>query len=136
MLARVLDSKDYDAAVFGLASGDADPNAEMNVWLSSGATHVWHPAQTQPATAWEAEIDRLMRQQMTTIDYAARKRLYDRVQALVAEHLPIVCLASPNVLVGASVRLGNFRATVLEPLTLWNVDRLFWRAAAPKTSQP
>lgn len=134
MLARVLDSKDYDAAIFGVASPDADPNPEMNVWLSSGATHLWHPAQTQPATAWEAEIDRLMRQQMVTTDYAARKRLYDRVQALVAEHLPILCLASPHVLVGASARLGNFRPAILEPTTLWNVDRLFWRPMPPARS--
>lgn len=133
MLARVLDSKDYDAAIFGIASGDADPNAEVNVWLSSGATHVWRPSQAQPATAWEAEIDRLMRQQMSTTDGAARKRLSDRVQSLLAEHRPIICLATPHVLAAASSRLGNFRPAVMEPVVLWNLDRLFWEAGTKGT---
>jgi ABC-type transport system substrate-binding protein len=64
---------------------------------------------------------------MTTLDVKERKRLYDRVQELVAENLPIVCLVSPNVLVGAQKGLGNFRPTVLDHHALWNVEELFWR---------
>lgn len=124
---RVLTSHDYDACLLALGGGDANPNAEMNVWLSSGGTHLWHPAQKQPATAWEAEIDALMRRQMATLDAGARKRLYDRVQELVAQNVPMIFLVSPNVLVGANKSLGNFRPTVLDPHTLWNVDELFWR---------
>ena len=41
LLDRVLKTHDYDAAVMALASGDVDPNGEMNVWLSSGPTHLW-----------------------------------------------------------------------------------------------
>ena len=69
----------------GLVSGDADPTSEMNVWMSNGDTHLWHPNQTQPATPWEAEMDRLMQQQLVTLDYAKRKQMYDRVQEIVAE---------------------------------------------------
>ncbi|MGB7081869.1 MAG: ABC transporter substrate-binding protein, partial [Candidatus Acidiferrales bacterium] len=36
MVDRLLNSFDYEAAMMGLASGDADPTSEMNVWLSSG----------------------------------------------------------------------------------------------------
>jgi peptide/nickel transport system substrate-binding protein len=127
LLERVLKTHDYDACVLALGSGDANPNAEMNVWLSSGGTHVWHPEQRTPATPWEAEIDALMRRQSATLDVAGRKRLYDRVQELVAENLPIIPLVSPNVLVGAKASLGNFRPAVLDHHTLWNVDELFWR---------
>ncbi len=81
MVDRLLTTHDYEAAVMGLVSGDADPTSEMNVWMSNGDTHLWHPNQTQPATPWEAEMDRLMQQQLVTLDYAKRKRLYDRVQA-------------------------------------------------------
>ena len=94
---------------------------------TSGATHLWSPEQSRPATAWEADIDTLMRRQQTTLDGSARKRLYDRVQELVAENLPLIFLASPNVLVGANKGIGNFRPAVLDPHTLWNVDELFWR---------
>src|SRR6267154_3816250 len=49
MLDRVFQSFDYEVAVMGLGGGDPDPNPEMNVWLSSGATHLWHLGETQPA---------------------------------------------------------------------------------------
>ncbi len=127
LLDRLLKTHDYEACVLGLGAGDATPNAEMNVWLSSGGTHLWHPEQTRPATEWEAEIDTVMRRQVTTLDHAARKRLYDRVQEIVAQQLPLICLVSPNILVGANKALGNFRPAVLDPHTLWNVEELFWR---------
>jgi peptide/nickel transport system substrate-binding protein len=122
---RVLNSYDFEAAIMGLGGGDADPNSEMNVWLSSGGTHLWHENQASPATPWEAEIDRLMRQQLVTLDYAKRKRIYDHVQEIVAENLPVICLASPNILVGAKDRVGNFQPAILDPYALWNVEQLY-----------
>ena len=64
---------------------------------------------------------------MTTLDGGERKRLYDRVQAVVADKLPLVPLVSPNIVVAAKRGLGNFRPAVLEHYTLWNVEQLFWR---------
>ena len=127
LLDRLLTTGDYEACVLGLGGGDADPNAEQNVWLSNGTMHLWNLRQSQPATPWEAEIDSLMRRQLTELDAGARKRHYARVQQLVVEHLPIVPLVSPNILVGARKGLGNFRPTVLDPHALWNVEELFWR---------
>lgn len=124
---RFMKSYDYEAAVMGLASGDADPTPEMNVWLSSGSTHLWHPSEAKPATPWEAELDRLMQEQEVTVDYAARKKLYDRVQEIVAEDLPVICLASPNILVGAKERVGNFEPAPLDPYALWNIEELYIR---------
>ena len=83
--------------------------------------------QTEPATAWEAEIDMLMRRQLTTRDVRLRKRLYGRVQELVAQNLPIISLVSPSVLVGTTRGLGNLRPTILDHHALWNVEELFWR---------
>ena len=128
---RLTRTHDYEACVLGLGAGDADPNAEMNVWLSSGGTHLWSPEQTQPATPWEAEIDTLMRRQLATLGSGARKRQYDRVQELVAQNLPFIFLVSPNVLVGAHKGLGNLRPAVLDPHALWNVEELFWREKRP-----
>ena len=125
MVDRLLNTHNYEAAVMGLVSGDADPTSEMNVWLSSGETHLWHPRQEKPATPWESEMDRLMQQQLVTLDYAKRKSLYDRVQEIVAEELPIICLVSPNILVGAANRVGNFRPAILVPYALWNIEQLY-----------
>jgi peptide/nickel transport system substrate-binding protein len=101
----------------------------MNVWLSSGGNHLWNPQQKSPATAWEAEIDGLMRRQMVKRKYAERKPLFDRVQELLMENLPLIPLVSPNILVGAKQELENFRPAVLEHYTLWNIEELCWRGA-------
>jgi peptide/nickel transport system substrate-binding protein len=127
LLDRILKTHDYDAAVMALASGDVDPNGEMNVWLSGGPTHLWALSRTAPLAPWEKEIDELMHRQLVTLDGPERKRLYDRVQALVAENLPMIPLVSPNVLVGAKQSLGNFRPAILDPTVLWNADELYWR---------
>jgi peptide/nickel transport system substrate-binding protein len=127
MLDRVFQSFDYEAAIMGLGGGDPDPNPEMNVWLSNGATHIWHLNEAKPATNWEHEIDQLMHQQMVTLNYEKRKRLYDRVQQLISENVPFVFLATPDVLVGAKGQIGNFHPAVLDHYTLWNADELYLR---------
>jgi peptide/nickel transport system substrate-binding protein len=130
LLDRVLRTHDYEACLLSLVEADADPNVDMNVWLSSGETHLWNPQQKSPATAWEAEIDGLMRRQMVTRKYAERKPLFDRVQELLMENLPLIPLVSPNILAGAKKGLENFRPAVLEHYTLWNIEELCWRGPA------
>jgi peptide/nickel transport system substrate-binding protein len=134
MLDRVFKTLDYDAAIMGLGGGDADPNPEMNVWMSNGSTHLWHLAETQPVTVWEREIDQLMQRQMVTLNYAKRKQLYDRVQQIIAENLPFIFLATPNILVGADNRVGNFHPAVLDPYTLWNADELYIRTTGVQSA--
>ena len=109
-----------------LASGDADPNSEMSVWLSDGGLHLWNLS-GKPGTPWEGEIDRLMRLQMITLEYPERRRRYDQMQELVSENLPIICLASPHVLVAATSRLVNFKPAVLRSYALWNAEVLYLR---------
>ena len=125
LIDRVFQTHNYEACVLGLGSGDVDPTSEMNVWLSTGGTHLWNLGQPKPSTPWEAEMDRLMQQQMTSTSQAERKRLYDRVQQIVAEQLPILCIVSPNILVGASANVGNLRPAILDHYTLWNAEQLF-----------
>src|SRR5207245_9330380 len=125
LLDRVTQTKEYDACVLGMVSPDADPNVDVNVWLSRGGTHLWNPSQAQPATPWEAEIDRLIQEQMSARTFEQRKKLYDRAQEILAEEQPIIFLASPHLLVGAKNVVGNFRPAVLEPYVLWNVEQLY-----------
>jgi peptide/nickel transport system substrate-binding protein len=129
---RVLNSHDYDAIVMGLVSGDADPTPDMNVLISNGQTHLWHLGEKTPATPWEAELDQLMQKQLVTINYQQRKKIYDRVQEVLAQQLPMVYLASPNILVGAKEELGNFHPAIIEQYTFWNAEELFWHTPAGK----
>ena len=128
MADRILDAHNFDTAMLGLGGGDVDPNPAMSMWMSTGATHMWRMAETRPLSSWQAEIDSLLEKQMITMNYQKRKKLYDRVQEIAAEQLPIICLASPHILVGARSDLGNFRPSVLEHYSLWNADELFWRS--------
>ncbi len=130
MLDRLLQTYDYDAAIMGFGGGDADPNPEVNVWTNSGTMHLWHLGETTGAPDWERELDRLMQQQMVTTSYKDRKKIYDRAQQLIAEDLPFVFIATPNVLSAAKSQLGNFHPAVLDHYTLWNAEELYWRDAS------
>ncbi len=99
----------------------------MNVWLSSGDDHLWNLGQTKPSTPWESEIDRLMTRQMSTVPTKQRKQLYDRVQEIEVENMPVICLVSPDVLVAARHRVGDFKPAILDPQTLWNSEQLYIR---------
>jgi peptide/nickel transport system substrate-binding protein len=125
VMARIFGSYDYEASVLGLVGGDADPNPEINVWTSGGATHVWALSETHPVPEWQTEIDRLMQAQTAMLDYAKRKQAYDRVQELVAQFDPVICLVSPHVLVAAKNTVGGFKPAVMGDYLLWNADQLF-----------
>lgn len=128
LLERIGKSFQYEACLLGLINVDLDPNAQMNVWLSSAANHQWNPNQAAPGTAWEKEIDRLMQQQASTLDDQRRKALFDRVQQVVWQEEPFIYLVNRNALAAISPRLRNALPTVLRPQVLWNVERL-WLAA-------
>jgi peptide/nickel transport system substrate-binding protein len=129
---RVLNSHDYDVALMGLGRGDTDPGPDMGVFVSTGETHLWNMGEKTPATSWEAEIDRLMRKQLVTPNYTERKKLYDRVQAILAEQQPMIFLASPHILAAARDGLENVRPAIMDNYILWNADELFWHTPAGK----
>jgi len=132
---RVTQTKEYDACVLGVFSSDADPNADVDVWLSSGRLHLWNPSQTHPATPWEAEIDRLFNAQMYARTFEERKKLYDRMQEILWDNQPMIFLASPDILTGARKSVGNFRPAVLQPYVLWNVEQLYLENDAVNASR-
>jgi peptide/nickel transport system substrate-binding protein len=70
-----------------------------------------------------------MQRQTTMLDYKSRKRAYDRVQELVTTYDPVVCLVSPNVLVGAKASLAGIRPSVMRNSLLWDAEQLFWRSS-------
>jgi peptide/nickel transport system substrate-binding protein len=124
LIERLMHTQDYEACLLGLENVDPDPNAMMNLWLSSSPNHQWDPSEKTPATPWEAEIDRAMNLQATTQNLAVRKGAVDRVQQIVADQQPFIYLVYPNILVAASPRLQGLRPAVLEPSLVWNVESL------------
>jgi peptide/nickel transport system substrate-binding protein len=124
LIERLMHTQDYEACLLGLENVDPDPNAMMNIWLSSSENHQWNPSEKTPATAWEAEIDREMNRQATTTNEAERKQAVDRVQQIVADEQPFIYLVYPNVLFAVSPRLKGVQPAVLEPNLVWNVEDL------------
>jgi peptide/nickel transport system substrate-binding protein len=124
LIERLMHTQDYEACLLGLENVDPDPNAMMNVWLSSSPNHQWNPSEKTPATTWEAEIDRAMNLQASSLEDAERKQAVDRVQQIVADQQPFIYLVYPNALYAVSPRLQGVRPAVLEPGLVWNVDSL------------
>jgi len=124
LIERMTQSFDYEAIILGLTNVDLDPNGEMNVWLSSSENHQWNPQQKAPETAWEAEIDRLMRAQASTTDPKRRKDAFDRVQEIVVEQEPFIFLINKNSLSAASTAVHGAAPVILSPQTFWNAERL------------
>ena len=124
LIQRISESFDYEAALLGLVNVELDPNAVMNVWLSSGEEHQWNPKQLTPATAWEAEIDRLMRAQASAMDDRWRKKYFDRVQEIAADEAPFLYLVNKNALMAISLSVEGAKPVPLRPQTYWNIEYL------------
>lgn len=124
VLDRIGRSFNYDACLLGFIHSDPDPDAQLNVWLSSSSMHAWNPAQEKPATAWEAELDRLMSRQSTTLDRALRKKDFDEVQRIVDEQRPMIYLVHRNALVAFKRSVRNVQPSVLRPNLLWNIEQI------------
>jgi len=124
LIERITRTFDYDACLLGLVNTDLDPNGQMTVWLSSGADHQWNPSQKSPATRWEAEIDKLMREQATLPNEKERKAKFDRIQEIVAEQQPFIYLVNKNALSAVSVDVAGAAPVALNPQAFWNIDTL------------
>jgi peptide/nickel transport system substrate-binding protein len=124
LIERMTRTFDYEACLLGLVNNELDPNSQMNVWLSSAENHQWNPSQKTPATAWEAEIDKLMRAQASTLNPAKRKEFVDKVQQIAWEQEPFIYLVNKNALSAVSPSLHNAHPVVLRPQVYWNIDQL------------
>jgi peptide/nickel transport system substrate-binding protein len=124
LIERIGQTFQYEASLLGLTNLDLDPSSQMNVWMSSASNHQWNPNQKSPETAWEAEIDRLMRMQASLIDRQKRKACFDQVQQIVSEQAPFLYLVTKNSLTAVSPAVRNAAPGVLRPQTYWNVESL------------
>ena len=83
----------YDwASVFIALGVNYWPTQGSNVWPSDGNLHLWHPLQTEPATAWEARVDYLYNEGSFTVDTVKAQELWDEFQRIHLEELPVIYL--------------------------------------------
>jgi len=120
---------DFDAIFFVVSATSLDPAMNMDFWLSAGGAHVWNRLQKTPATDWEREIDQLMLKQAATLDDGERKRIFDQVQQIFAEHLPALYFVAPRLYMAVNTRVGDLASSILRPQLLWNAERITVRPA-------
>jgi len=125
LLSVINESLNYEACLLAIVSGDADPTSHVNILSSGGVTHWWRPRQTRPGADWEARIDDLMKRQMRALDPAERKKLFDEVQAIMADEQPFIFLASRHLIVAAKTDVGNLKPALLPDFVLWNCEELY-----------
>lgn len=85
------------------------PIQGVNVWLSSGNLHLWHPLESKPATKWEAEIDKLYWEGFSTRDPVAAKRIWDKYQGIILDELPVMYIVYPDSFAAFRNKWGNIR---------------------------
>ena len=115
---------DFESIMFFFSFTNLDPSMNQDLWHSSGSAHVWNIGQAKPATDWEKEIDDLMTEMTGQVDQAERRRLFDQVQRIFAENLPLLYFVAPRLHMGVSGRVGGLEPAILRPQLLWNVDRI------------
>jgi peptide/nickel transport system substrate-binding protein len=115
---------EFDAIYFFFTTTNLDPSMNLDFWLSSGPAHVWNIGQAKPATEWEKDIDDLMMQVTAQPDAAERRRLFEQVQKIFADNLPVLYFVAPRLHMGVSDRLGGLDPAILRPQLLWNVERI------------
>jgi peptide/nickel transport system substrate-binding protein len=123
-IARRLQSGAYDAAFLPSPVTGLDPADNLGFWLSSGNAHVWNPSQRTPGTDWERRIDTIVLEQAATPDASRRRELFNTVQQILAENVPVLYFVAPRLYYAHSARVIGVTGSVLRPHVLWDADSL------------
>jgi peptide/nickel transport system substrate-binding protein len=119
-----LTSSDYEAAYFHPLMSDLDPAGNMDFWTSTGSAHLWNWDEKKPSAEWEAQIDTLMAEQALTIDLEKRKAIFNDVQKVFAENVPVLYFVAPRIYYAHNARVVGVVPSVQRPPALWNADAL------------
>ena len=65
-----------------------------------------------------------MLEQTRTIDQTRRRELFDQVQRIFAENVPVVYIVAPRLYYAHSARVTGATPSVIRPPVLWNADTL------------
>src|SRR5262249_53864641 len=118
LIERFSRTRQYEAVYFTVSKTDTDPAVNLDFWTSYGGAHIWNFDQKTPATDWERRIDDSIVRQIASPDPGERKRLYDQIQEIFADHLPMVFFAAPRIFVASSARVINVTPSLLRPQLL------------------
>jgi peptide/nickel transport system substrate-binding protein len=122
LMERVAKTSEYDACLLGFTNMAADPNDQMNFWLSSGSTHAWWPQQKTPSTDWEARMDRLALAQASEPSREKRRGIFNEIQRIMVEAEPVIYLVNPDYLFAADPGIRGMRPSAVFPQALAGIE--------------
>ena len=111
IVAQLTATYDWQGVVIGLTGG-TEPHGGINVWHSSEPLHLWNPNQSEPATEWEAEVDRLYIEGSQELDHERRVQHYHQAQAIAAENVPLIYTVLSERLSAVRNVFGNTTPTL------------------------
>jgi peptide/nickel transport system substrate-binding protein len=115
---------DYDAMYYRPILSNLDPAIVTDFWLSSGSSRFWNFAPATPPSEWERRADAVMLDHVTTVDERKRRALFNEVQRLFAENLPVLYFAAPRLYYAHSTRVTGTTPSILRPPVLWDPDTI------------
>ena len=121
LVSQLTRSYDWEAMVMGFGGG-TDPYSGIVLWHSSENLHLWYPRQPQPATDWEAEIDRLYVRASQELDRGERVALYHRAQEIASENMPLIYTTRGERMSAVRNVFGNTTPTLYG---LWDIRYLY-----------
>jgi peptide/nickel transport system substrate-binding protein len=124
LIDRFANTGKYEAVFYSPIMTDTDPALNPDFWFSFGSAHLWNMSGKAPIAEWERRIDELMAKQLASPDDNERRRLFNDVQRVFAEHEPVVYFAAPRVYVAVSSRVANLTPAISRPQTLWETDTI------------
>ena len=132
LIEQLINQYQYDGILIGFRNNSVEPHFRANIWQSSGKLHLWHPQQAEPATEWEAEIDRLFKQGAKTREQTVRREIYDQWQKIAAVQLPLIYIVNKQPVFAVRKRLQNTNITsygqAVWGTPLWNAPRVYLRS--------
>ncbi len=114
----------YEAIYDRIEMDDTDPAMNLDFWLSSGASHVWHGARQGPPADWERQIDQLMLKNASSFDRIERLQAFVDAQKIYYQHMPAIFFGTPYVRIITSMKTLNATPSPLRPHLLWNAEAL------------
>ncbi len=114
LVARLTQTGDWETTIMGFSGGDPfEPNSSANFLYSDSRLHIYDQRppdkKINDLRPWEADIDFNVKQGTAYLNFAERRKYYDKVQAILWEEKPLICLAVPKSLTAVRENyIGNF----------------------------
>ena len=125
---KLTNSYDWDLMVMGLTGSPLEPHSGKNVWYSTGSLHLFNQRPAgKPATDklnFEKELDDIFDIASLKVNFAERKKYYDRYQEIIYNEKPLIYLYSPIRISAIRRKFGNLFPSSLMGLT-YNIEEIF-----------